>query len=71
MNSGPVAQLSPTARSLRCAIDTQNASAVCTLHKGITSGLLDRLDPGARLANFVANDPYDAGCLIELSGTGS
>lgn len=38
------------------------------LHKGITSGLFDWLDPGAKLVDFVAKDPYDAGCLVELSG---
>ena len=45
----------------------QNQPAVCTLHKGITAGLLDRLDPNAKLADFVAKDPYDAGCLVEVS----
>ena len=45
----------------------QNQPAVCTLHKGITTGLLDRLDPGTRLSDFVAKDPYEAGCLIELA----
>jgi predicted ArsR family transcriptional regulator len=45
----------------------QNQPAVCSLHKGITAGLLDRLDPGARLTDFVAKDPYDAGCLVELA----
>jgi predicted ArsR family transcriptional regulator len=49
----------------------QNQAAVCTLHRGITTGLLDRLDPGATLSDFVAKDPYDAGCLVELTGVGS
>lgn len=44
----------------------QNQPAVCRLHRGITAGLLDRLDPRARLADFIAKDPYAAGCLIEL-----
>jgi len=46
----------------------QNQPAVCSLHRGITAGLLDRLDPDASLADFVAKDPYAAGCLIELAG---
>jgi len=46
----------------------QNQPAVCSLHRGITAGLLNRLDANARLADFVAKDPYAAGCLIELDG---
>ena len=45
----------------------QNQPAVCTLHRGITSGLLDRLDPQARLADFVAKDPDTAGCVIDVT----
>jgi predicted ArsR family transcriptional regulator len=43
---------------------------VCTLHRGITLGLLDRLGTEARLEEFVPHDPDEAGCLIELSGVG-
>ena len=46
----------------------QNQPAVCSLHKGITLGLLDRLDPRAKLSGFVAKDPYTAGCLIAVDG---
>jgi predicted ArsR family transcriptional regulator len=46
----------------------QNQSAVCALHRGITTGLLDRLDPAATLARVVPRDPHEAGCLIELAG---
>jgi predicted ArsR family transcriptional regulator len=49
----------------------QNQTAVCSLHRGITTGLLDRLDPAARLADFVARDPYEAGCLIDVAVTSS
>ncbi len=45
----------------------ENEQAVCTLHRGITLGLLDRLDPGARLADFVPKDPYTAGCVIDVA----
>jgi predicted ArsR family transcriptional regulator len=44
----------------------ENQPVVCTLHRGITQGLLDKLDPGAKLAGFVARDPFEAGCLIDI-----
>jgi hypothetical protein len=43
-----------------------NPAVVCTLHRGITQGLLDRLHPGHRLTAFVASDPFAAGCLVEM-----
>lgn len=49
----------------------ENQPVVCTLHRGITRGLLDVLDPDAELAEFVPRDPDEAGCLIELSRTGT
>lgn len=45
----------------------ENQAVVCTLHRGITRGLLDVLEPGARLVNFVPRDPDTAGCLIEVT----
>jgi predicted ArsR family transcriptional regulator len=47
----------------------ENQEVVCTLHRGITRGLLDVLDPGATLEGFVPHDPDTAGCLIQLAGT--
>ena len=44
----------------------ENQDVVCTLHRGITRGLLDRLDPRATLEAFVPRDPDAAGCLIEI-----
>jgi predicted ArsR family transcriptional regulator len=41
---------------------------VCTLHRGMTRGLLDAISPQTKLAGFVPRDPYAAGCLIELRG---
>jgi hypothetical protein len=41
---------------------------VCGLHRGITRGLLDVLDPETRLVGFEPKDPDTAGCLIELRG---
>lgn len=46
----------------------ENQPAVCALHEGITRGLLDELNPRARLAAFVPHDPDDAGCLIDIRG---
>ena len=70
-------RLEPTApERLRFVLDNcpyrdavrQNQPAVCRLHKGITLGLLDRLDPRAKLSGFVAKDPYAAGCQIAVDG---
>ena len=46
----------------------ENQPVVCTLHKGITRGLLDVLDPNVRLAGFVPHELGEVGCLIELRG---
>jgi predicted ArsR family transcriptional regulator len=43
-----------------------NQPAVCALHRGVTGGLLESVDPGATLAGFVPKDPDAAGCLIEV-----
>ena len=45
----------------------ENPAAVCTLHRGITTGLLDTLRPQAQLQDFVVRDPYTTGCLIDLT----
>lgn len=45
-----------------------NQPVVCSLHRGLTRGMLDGLDPTARLASFVPGDPDLAGCLIEVEG---
>jgi predicted ArsR family transcriptional regulator len=46
----------------------ENQEVVCTLHRGLTRGLLDMLEPQAKLAAFVPRDPDEAGCLVELQG---
>ena len=43
-----------------------NQPAVCALHRGVTTGLLEGIDPTATLAGFVPKDPDTAGCLIEV-----
>lgn len=45
-----------------------NQEVVCTLHRGITQGLLDVLAPETKLTGFVPRDPHQAGCLIEMRG---
>lgn len=45
-----------------------NSEVVCTLHRGITRGLLDVLEPTAELKAFVPKDPASAGCLITVAG---
>lgn len=44
----------------------ENQPVVCALHRGLTAGLLDRLDSAARLVDFVPRDPDRAGCVIEV-----
>lgn len=46
----------------------ENPEVVCALHRGMTRGLLDGLDPTGTLTSFVPRDPSRAGCLIELGG---
>lgn len=47
----------------------ENQPVVCTLHRGITRGLLDVMGPDAKLIGFEAKDPDRAGCLIKLTGS--
>jgi predicted ArsR family transcriptional regulator len=52
-----------------CEAVHESPDVVCTLHRGITRGLLDAIAPEARLAAFVpGTDPLRAGCLIRLRG---
>ena len=46
----------------------ESQDVVCTLHRGMTRGLLDAMAPDTKLAAFVPRDPDVAGCLIELRG---
>ena len=46
----------------------ENQPVVCALHRGLTLGLLERLEPRAGLKDFVPKDPDRAGCLIEVQG---
>jgi predicted ArsR family transcriptional regulator len=46
----------------------ERQAVVCGLHRGITRGLLDEVDPKTRLSAFVPKDPDLAGCEITLRG---
>jgi predicted ArsR family transcriptional regulator len=45
----------------------ENQAVVCTLHRGVTRGVLERLSPEAEVAGFEPNDPHRAGCVIDVS----
>jgi predicted ArsR family transcriptional regulator len=44
----------------------EDQQVVCTLHRGLTQGLLDVIAPDATMLAFVARDPETAGCEIKL-----
>jgi predicted ArsR family transcriptional regulator len=74
----PSAEISPGRKVTYCLGNCpyrdavrENQEVICTLHKGMTRGLLDVLDPAARLTGFVPRDPDTAGCLIEVAGIGT
>jgi predicted ArsR family transcriptional regulator len=46
----------------------ENQQVVCTLHRGLTRGLLDAIAPDTELVSFVPHDPDDARCIVELRG---
>ena len=46
----------------------ENQPVVCALHRGMTLGMLDIVQPDATLAEFVPHDPDEAGCRITLQG---
>lgn len=41
---------------------------ICGLHRGITTGLLESIEPESSLTGFVVKDPVEAGCQIRISG---
>jgi len=45
----------------------ENQPVICTMHRGITRGLLDIQAPGVKLTGFEPRDPDVAGCLLELT----
>jgi len=53
-----------------CDAARENQPVVCTLHRGITRGLLEELMPADRLAKFEPHEPVHAGCEIEIAVRG-
>lgn len=45
---------------------TVNREAVCGLHRGMTEGLLERLDGDAEVTVFEPRDPRLAGCVVSV-----
>jgi len=45
----------------------ENQELVCTLHRGMTRGVLDVVAQPAKLREFVPRDPDRAGCLIDVA----
>lgn len=43
-----------------------NPDVVCSLHRSMTVGLLERLDPEAELTGFEIKDPRTAGCVVSV-----
>jgi predicted ArsR family transcriptional regulator len=48
------------------AVDQQ--AVICSLHRGITAGLLESIDPETEMTDFEIKDPIRAGCRIEVRG---
>lgn len=46
----------------------ENREVVCTLHRGISRGILEVIEPRAKLTGFVPKDPDTAGCEIDVEG---
>lgn len=40
---------------------------VCGLHRGMTRGMLEALDPEVTLDSFEIKDPFKAGCMIRMT----
>ena len=51
-----------------CDAVHENQPTICSLHKGVTRGLLEVLAPKAKLVGFVPHDPDEAGCTFEVRG---
>ena len=49
----------------------ENPDVICTLHRGLSAGLLSKLDPNAKLTRFEPHDPDRAGCVVGVGGMGS
>ncbi|HET6689471.1 MAG TPA: helix-turn-helix domain-containing protein [Miltoncostaeaceae bacterium] len=50
------------------AVLAEGGELVCTLHRGLVRGALDRVDPSAELEAFEVKDPITAGCRVLATG---
>lgn len=41
---------------------------ICGLHRGITIGLIESIEPGSEMTRFIIRDPDRAGCEISIRG---
>ncbi|HSI80503.1 MAG TPA: helix-turn-helix domain-containing protein [Solirubrobacterales bacterium] len=48
----------------------ERADLICTLHRGITAGLVSELAPAAELARWEPHDPDRAGCIAGIIRSG-
>jgi predicted ArsR family transcriptional regulator len=48
----------------------ENQPAICGLHRGMTAGLVEAIDPELRLSEFTPRDPEEAGCLVVVAAGG-
>ena len=48
----------------------ENPEVICRLHRGVTVGVLETLDPDARVVRFEPHDPDRAGCMVEIARGG-
>jgi predicted ArsR family transcriptional regulator len=44
----------------------ERRDTVCRLHRGLTQGLLDAIEPGAAVSAFIPEDPHRAGCAVAI-----
>lgn len=59
-------QFCPYAEAVR-----ENPAVVCTLHKGVVRGVLERLRPDSELTGFQPRPPEIAGCVVEVTDRGA
>ena len=45
----------------------ENQPAICGLHRGLTAGLLEAIDPELKLSEFTPRDPDEAGCVVVVA----
>jgi predicted ArsR family transcriptional regulator len=50
------------------AVLAEGGDLVCTLHRGLVRGALDRVDPSAQLEAFEVKEPIAAGCRVLATG---